>query len=78
MENEEIKDNDEAKERHPMVDVIVNWFVNLPVWAEIDNYFYFAIAIYCLGLGGDKIEDKVIYGFMGTIIGAAIMKGKGK
>ena len=68
--------NDE--EKITTIDVITNWFVNLPVWSELDNYFYFVIAIYVLSVGSGSIDEKVIYGFMGSIIGAAIMKGKGK
>ena len=51
------------------------WFYNLPIWNELDNYIYFALAILIIFLTDMPSEAKVP--LIGAIVAAALVKGKG-
>lgn len=52
-----------------------DWFFSLPIWDEIDNYLYFALAGIFLYLS--PIDGKEAVGIWGALVGALIMKGRG-
>lgn len=52
-----------------------DWIYQLPLWAEIDNYIYFALAGLFLWLS--PIEGDQAVALYGALIGALVMKGRG-